>query len=278
MSFIPAAASETVRSHGSRHFIMAMLLTSVSADAADFDLAISPVIPGAELTIEINGATPHETIDLFRTDGGLGDGACHPTRNTSCLDILPGDSGYLRTFEVTTDAHGHAVLTIDLPESLPTGSWYWQAVTRSTVLVSHPLERPVCDVNFIQGFDGPDASHPEDSFVPDLTTVGAVANELFVGGQGEMFAWGAPAGTPVTMYIASGDGDVSCPVELGGACLDLTGDITTVPMTAADGCGVAFAVVTPDAGWADEVTLQAAWYDEDGVLVTTEPAVMSTLP
>jgi hypothetical protein len=242
-----------------------LVLLATAALAADFNIEMSPLVPGSDFTITVTDAPANEVVDLFRTDGTLGHGTCQTNSTTTCMDITPGDSGYLHTARLRTDANGAATLTFPLPSVLPVGDWAFQGVAARSLEVSEPVERTVCDAAYFHSYNGPDADVPDDPFVPDLTQPGAIGVDFFSGGQGQAFAWGARPGDRVTLYVSNGGTETACPPELGGVCLDLVGDVWSFDLFEADGCGVAMSYIDVPATWTNEVTLQAVWTDDDGV-------------
>ncbi|MCB9681806.1 MAG: hypothetical protein H6733_10065 [Alphaproteobacteria bacterium] len=89
-----------------------------------FDLAVTPVLPGAPVTLSVSGAPPGVTLHLGR-GAWVGAGPCLPMLGGGCLDLV-APLGLLGT--APTSAGGALVLAPTAPPSLPWGPVAFQAV------------------------------------------------------------------------------------------------------------------------------------------------------
>lgn len=125
-----------------RHAVLALSLLACNAEedpanlpsdevAPPFALFMDPLVPGQPVDITVRGATPGDTVDVVRTNGGFGTGLCPPFLNGLCMDILPGSSNYLLTMSAVADGAGEANWNIPSFPNIPQSDWWFQAVVRS---------------------------------------------------------------------------------------------------------------------------------------------------
>jgi hypothetical protein len=126
-----------------RPLFLSLLALPVSAAAAPVPLSLlmDDLRPGATAEIAVYGATPGETVRLYRSDGGFGVGPCPAMFAGDCIGILPG-SGYQLTLSGVADVDGRVSWTVPVPV-LPDTPLWWQAVQVVGGGLSIPLYRPV---------------------------------------------------------------------------------------------------------------------------------------
>jgi hypothetical protein len=184
----------------------------------------NPLVAGAGLQAQITGAQPGANLLLIRSTGTVGAGGCPAPLNGGCLDITPGNSGYIVQAQLTANASGQVQFNPTVPATIPTGfPVALQVVAVSAGVGSNPVARLVTDPNACvdDGFEDNDtaATRTNNPAVP-LTATVCDADDDFYG-------FAVPAGSVITIDTAfdhAGDGDVDMTLfSSSGTVLDSSG-------------------------------------------------------
>lgn len=77
--------------------------------------------------LQVEGAQPGETLELYVANGGLGAGPCPPNLGGHCLGMLPGSLGVRPLTTLTADANGSATWQVSFPTAVADGLYQVQA-------------------------------------------------------------------------------------------------------------------------------------------------------